>query len=310
MVIRAIQHPSQVIELQMRKAGRFKFKAGQYLFLNCPYIADHEWHPFTISSGTSEDFVSVHIRVVGDWTGKLQRLMNPDDALGLVCSNLSFAPDGSPIFRIDGPFGAASEEIFRFETVMLIGAGIGVTPFASILKTIHASIEGSTDAEMATGTDYSGEERILHSMPVRKVYFYWIVRERNAFEWFFEILCLLEANNIHNFLEIHAYLTTVKNEAEAQRLLDESKEFHAGERQSMMLLMSEGRDPITGLCSGTHYGRPNFEDIFQTRALLHPEEDVGVFFCGPPVLSKLLYQCSRKYTKETTTRFHYHKENF
>ncbi len=44
---RVIQHPSRVIELRMRKA-HFRFDAAQYLFLNCPYIAPHEWHPFTI----------------------------------------------------------------------------------------------------------------------------------------------------------------------------------------------------------------------------------------------------------------------
>ena len=28
-----------------------------------------------------------------------------------------------------GPFGSASEEVFRFQTVMLIGAGIGVKKY-------------------------------------------------------------------------------------------------------------------------------------------------------------------------------------
>lgn len=37
---------------------------------------------------------------------------------------------------IDGPFGTASEDVFRYEVVMLVGAGIGVTPFASILKSV------------------------------------------------------------------------------------------------------------------------------------------------------------------------------
>lgn len=40
------------------------------------------------------------------------------------------------VFRIDGPFGSASEEVFDYEAVMLVGAGIGVTPFASILKSV------------------------------------------------------------------------------------------------------------------------------------------------------------------------------
>lgn len=45
------------------KKSEFKYKPGQYLFLNCPYIAKYEWHPFTITSAPEEDYVSVHIRV-------------------------------------------------------------------------------------------------------------------------------------------------------------------------------------------------------------------------------------------------------
>lgn len=37
---------------------------------------------------------------------------------------------------MDGPFGTASEDVFQYEVAMLVGAGIGVTPFASILKSI------------------------------------------------------------------------------------------------------------------------------------------------------------------------------
>lgn len=37
---------------------------------------------------------------------------------------------------VDGPFGTASEDVFRYEVVMLVGTGIGVTPFASVLKSV------------------------------------------------------------------------------------------------------------------------------------------------------------------------------
>ena len=37
---------------------------------------------------------------------------------------------------VDGPFGAPSSNIFRAEHAVLIGTGIGVTPFASILQSI------------------------------------------------------------------------------------------------------------------------------------------------------------------------------
>lgn len=40
----AIAHPSKVLELRMKKSS-FKYKSGQFLFLNCPYLASQEWHP-------------------------------------------------------------------------------------------------------------------------------------------------------------------------------------------------------------------------------------------------------------------------
>lgn len=36
-----------------------------------------------------------------------------------------------PRVMVDGPFGSASEDFLKFESVLLVGAGIGVTPFAS-----------------------------------------------------------------------------------------------------------------------------------------------------------------------------------
>jgi len=36
-----------------------------------------------------------------------------------------------PRVMVDGPFGTASEDFLNYETILLVGAGIGVTPFAS-----------------------------------------------------------------------------------------------------------------------------------------------------------------------------------
>lgn len=41
-----------------------------------------------------------------------------------------------PVIKIDGPFGSASEEVFRYQRLILVGAGIGVTPFASIMRSL------------------------------------------------------------------------------------------------------------------------------------------------------------------------------
>lgn len=49
----------------------------------------------------------------------------------VVCSLLFSAR-----IEVDGPFGTVSEDVFQYEVAVLVGAGIGVTPFASILKSI------------------------------------------------------------------------------------------------------------------------------------------------------------------------------
>jgi hypothetical protein len=70
-------------------------------------------------------------------------------------------------------------------------------------------------------------------------------------------------------------------------------------------------DQITGLQSPTHFGRPNWNEIFQQKATLHQGKTIGVFFCGPAVLSKELYKYCKKHTSAAKkTKFVFHKENF
>ena len=35
---------------------------------------------------------------------------------------------------VDGPFGAGQQDWYRYDVSVLVGGGIGVTPYASILK--------------------------------------------------------------------------------------------------------------------------------------------------------------------------------
>ena len=39
----------------------------------------------------------------------------------------------APKMRIQGPFGGGNQDWYKFEVAVMIGAGIGVTPYASIL---------------------------------------------------------------------------------------------------------------------------------------------------------------------------------
>ncbi|KAI8916337.1 ferric reductase NAD binding domain-containing protein [Gorgonomyces haynaldii] len=277
-VNKVVQHPSKVVEVQFKK-DTFQAKAGQYIFICCPEISTVEWHPFTLTSSPYEDFVSLHIRVVGDWTTKFAKRLGcrfgDEDEKGMS------PPKTLPFVMIDGGYGSASEDVFDYEAAILVGAGIGVTPFASILKTIWYRLSNPT-----------------REVALQKVYFFWICRDKEAFEWFQDLLSTLEEENLDHFLEIHTYLT--------QKLkINEVKNIMINDGVN-------GVDAITGLRARTHFGRPNWDQIFSGIRDRHKAADIGVFFCGPKVLSNTLHKMCNKWTEATSTgtRFYYGKENF
>ncbi|KAG8003912.1 Cytochrome b-245 heavy chain [Nibea albiflora] len=268
---RIVMRPSKVLELQLVKNG-FKMEVGQYVFLNCPAISQLEWHPFTMTSAPEEDFFSIHIRSAGDWTDKLIDIMQnlPEGAQG-------------PKMGVDGPFGTASEDVFDYEVSMLVGAGIGVTPFASILKSIWYKFKDSNP-----------------KLRTRKIYFYWLCRETHAFEWFADLLQVLEKEmeerGMGDFLTYKLYLTR----------WDQSHADH------VMVHSDQDKDVITGLRQKTYYGRPAWDKEFEQVRKENPTSVVGTFLCGPEALAKVLDKKCAKYSDvdPRKTKFYFNKENF
>ncbi|XP_028835266.1 NADPH oxidase 2 [Denticeps clupeoides] len=272
VITKVVMHPSKTLELQMKKKG-FKMEVGQYVFMQCPSISQLEWHPFTLTSAPEEDHFSVHIRIVGDWTERLYKACGGDKSEFQDAWKL-------PKMAVDGPFGTASEDVFRYEAVVLVGAGIGVTPFASILKSVwYKHVQENAD------------------IFTKKIYFYWLCPETQAFEWFADLLQSLEGQmgekDMSDFLSYNIYLTRWKDKEAAHLRVHHEAE----------------NDPITGLKQKTLYGKPNWDTEFSTIAAKHPGSKVGVFLCGPPVLGEqLAKQCIAH--SESGVKFIFNKENF
>lgn len=165
-----------ILCLQMKLSytnKKLHYKAGQYLFLCCPDISDSEYHPFTLTSAPQEGFFSCHIRCRSDmdWTYALRQKLGFADTTDenqnvVVARNIAITEANRvdlavPRLKVDGPYGSASEEVFDYATVLLVGAGIGVTPFVSILKSMNLS--------PTTGL-------VIH--------FYWICRDQAEFDSF------------------------------------------------------------------------------------------------------------------------------
>lgn len=275
-ITKVVKHPSNVVELQMKKSG-FRMQPGQYIFLKCPSVSHVQWHPFTLTSAPEQDHFSVHIRLVGDWTKSLANVLGADSDTAIDPSNL-------PRVAVDGPFGTASVDIFKYQVAVCVGAGIGITPFASILRSIWLKSLNHTD-----------------NIKLRKVYFFWICPDTNAFEWFTELLEEVENHFVEQgkaeFLQYNIYLTRGWTNKQAKNLyLQEEQEI----------------DAITGLRQKTNYGKPMWDQIFKHIAEENKGVSVGVFFCGPGGLSAVLHENCNKHSKVLGegAKFFYNKENF
>jgi len=91
------------------------------------------------------------------------------------------------VASLDGLYGSPSAHIFEAKNAVLIGAGIGVTPFASVLEVF--SCEGTATA--------NGRARSAACI------FFWVNRDQYSFEWFSELLARLERDDKENLFDFH-----------------------------------------------------------------------------------------------------------
>ena len=116
----------QIVHVVFSKHRLANYAVGNYVFLNFPQISFWEWHPFTLSSGPHDEYNEVHIKSLGDFTGKLyaraQQAASLKQKLWL---------------RVDGPYGKFSLNHNRYPVVVLVAGGVGVTPSIACLKDIY-----------------------------------------------------------------------------------------------------------------------------------------------------------------------------
>lgn len=305
---KVLVHPSGAMELRIIKPS-FKYTPGQWIFVQIPELSKFQWHPFTITSAPEDPYVSMHIRQVGDWTESLgERLgVGPSVVKTMTQSAMNGKEKGLsqgdfveidttlssvslPAVRIDGPYGAPAEDVFSAEVAMLVGAGIGVTPFASILKHIW----------------YRQKRGQLRSL--RRVEFFWVCRDAPSFGWFQSLLQEVEAAQADpNFLRINIYLT--------QKI---------GEDMLWNIAVNDAGaeyDPLTLLRTRTMFGRPDWNSIYgRMRGAIEGgnylpgsksqlKTKVATYFCGPPPLAKAIREATVKYSSASVD-FTFAKEHF
>ncbi|KAF3322233.1 respiratory burst oxidase protein F-like protein [Carex littledalei] len=175
-ILKARIYSGKVVSLEMKKPSGFTYRSGMYVFVQCPRISKFEWHPFSLTSAPGDDNLSMHVRSLGDWSYQFYNIfqeVNLSYQCLLSLQALISAQPNLPKVAIDGPYGSASQDHSKYEIVLLIGLGIGATPFISVLKDIANDLN-KLDKEKAKRK--------------RKAYFYWVTRDQGSFEWFGDIM--------------------------------------------------------------------------------------------------------------------------
>ncbi|CAB9524713.1 generating NADPH oxidase heavy chain subunit [Seminavis robusta] len=322
-------------------------QSGMYAFIHVPAISQFEWHPFTLTSSSNDPFIEFHIRSAGDWTGKLHEYIKSLNSrsgnngtaceLGASCSashSMSFSDESTTtriedslhaqqsdeecatnwvsdeegqlmaskkhthrsvrqsrairdiVVKVEGPIGASSQGFKDFPIIVLVGAGIGVTPLISVLKDL------------------------LHNPGnMQRVFFYWTVRDRAAFEWFSGIMDKVYKSDQKHVLQVRHFLTSVKDD---NRDVGAVLLHHATRAKHQ----TDGFDLLLG--QQTHHqvevGRPTWKDELQSvkreaKALGH--NSCGIFLCGPERMAQSIADVSRSLSrKDPDFHYYFNKETF
>lgn len=109
----------EITEVYLEPVGRpMHPRPGQFVYISLDADAvSEEPHPFSISSAPHESALRLSIKRLGDWTSDIHRV-----------------EEGEPA-RVWGPYGHFSDLLLSKPKLpaVLIGGGIGVTPFLSIV---------------------------------------------------------------------------------------------------------------------------------------------------------------------------------
>ncbi|KPI43137.1 uncharacterized protein AB675_2122 [Cyphellophora attinorum] len=266
----------------------WQYRAGQYVFIQVPQISFFQWHPFTVSECIGKDF-KLHIKTDGDWTAKLRDL-----------TDLKY-------IGVDGSYGAPAQRFYDFDQTIIIGSGIGVTPFSGILNDLQSREDHAwtrrRDSTSSHESDSEAPPPPIQRMPTiinhnkeidlnlyRRVDFHWVIRDRVYLEWFSTLLNKISTGTHNPNLDIRMHNHVSKKRKDitthVYRFLLEKHRTPA-----------HPYSPLTGLIAPTHFGRPDFPKIFaehyeQMSKLFARDKQrkrrVGVFFCGAPIIGHQL----------------------
>lgn len=238
-------HAGQITEIHCEVATGFDYKPGQYAFLNIAELSILEWHPFTIG-GASENRLVFLVKTMGpdSWSQRLYDLAEKQSTSGVTCT-----------LSIDGPEGVP-HDYSRYESVILVACGIGITPVGSLWASLRA-----------------------HRVPNRSVHMLWVARDRSLFQ--------LLADSFENVkvppIVVEGSSSSSSSRQDSAQLFysppkrRDGKDGTSEEKEEPTVSSSSTQRSLTSITSS---GRPDWNERLPPLASRDPSRTM-VFVCGP-----------------------------
>lgn len=282
-----IKKSNVLLEIETGSTG-FSFSTGMYCMLKVPEISNFQWHPFTIASGGGKSKFCVLFATIGDWTNRLKTLL--DEAQKLE--------KDYPKICVRGGYGAPATGMKDKEHIILVGAGVGATPFLSFLSNICSSCE---------------EGAVDQFKDVKSAVFYWLSREPNDFMWVNEYTNIINAEpKLRDKVKIRLCLTkSLDTEADGDN--KDIGLFWLGLEVALTKLDSPDLKKELGV--PTQFGRPKWPKEFAkvqeelTTQFGKAPDDVSVFVCGNKMLVDSLEEACEEMT-DRSIKFRLFAEEF
>ena len=255
-------------------------------------------------------------------------------------------PTGKPLLLIYGPLSAPTQHLTEYNEVVVCTTGIGITPLAASMKSIVAHrwrlYSGKTYPDRATFCWICSHRdiksfrwfiKLVHSMQ-DTIFDY--VNTRSSFRptGGNKTGFTLSGNKMFT---LHIYITSVPKDRDLEGELAREREYA---RSNPVSFWGEEHDPeairapftpmeLYSACFNprekfkeigynvfVHNGRPDWNPVFESIANKTPERDIGVTFCGNPIVANDLSDMCTKHSRPVATKsdpgllFHLHQEVF
>eukprot|EP00850_Spirogloea_muscicola_P022048 SM000274S09995 [mRNA] locus=s274:3565:8380:- [translate_table: standard] len=111
-----------------------QYKALDIIFINVPSISRLQWHPFSICSSPLDGNMSltVIVKSTGGWTKEL-------------ASHVETHRDDPLWLKTEGPYGQEQDFFAKYDELLLVAGGIGITPLLPSRVTLVWSVRNEED---------------------------------------------------------------------------------------------------------------------------------------------------------------------